>query len=83
MRVLADFHFVSDVDGVLSDVTNSREASHLQCMLWELVVLPRHFLLYEGPIGGSAKCHCKRGASYCVTVTSVTVSGESCNNTFS
>ena len=29
-------------------------------------------------IGGSGKCHCKRGASYCVTVTGVTVSGEPC-----
>ena len=29
--------------------------------------------LYEDPIGGSEKCHCKRGASYCVTV-----SGEPC-----
>ena len=27
------------------------------------------FLLYEGPIGGSEKCQCKRGASYCVTVS--------------
>ena len=31
------------------------------------------------PIGGSEKCHCKRGASYCVTVTGVTVSGEPCS----
>ena len=34
--------------------------------------------MYEGPIGGSQKCHCKRGASYYVTVNDVTVSGEPC-----
>ena len=34
--------------------------------------------MYEGPIGGSEKCRCKREASYCVTVTGVTVSGEPC-----
>ena len=33
------------------------------------------FLLYEGPIGGSEKCQCKRGACYCVTVTGVNVTG--------
>ena len=42
---------------------------------------PNFFLLYEGQIGGSEKCHCKRGASYFATVTDVTVivSGESCS----
>ena len=40
-----------------------------------IVSLYLKILLYEGPIGGSEKCHCKRGDSYCVTATGVTVTG--------